>query len=328
MIDPSPLVQKWDKSGLEGGRFINSKVREDILTNMKTCVSYRWIFDGVKIHMCILYSRNDPKHTKFLVLIINLVIYILNKRQKSVPQLDILLICSSIKKIKPVEGGALTSENVNTGYTSGGCDIVVYRKEEMIKVLIHELVHAYNHHQRSITTNDEALLNSYFHVTSITMNESFTDGYACLLNTALFTLFQKSKTSKNVKDLFHLNFQNEQKIILRQSLNILVYNKYTIHPRRISMDVVTEAVNEETHVISYYVLKAILFSNIDGFINYLDTHNCFLDNSIEYVQLILNNLPYYSLLMYNDLDKFRPFNSLKMTHLDIKENYLRTIQNV
>ena len=51
-------------------------------------------------------------------------------------------------KILPVANKILSAVNVNSGYTSFYNDlreIVIYRKEEWFKVLIHELMHYYDY---------------------------------------------------------------------------------------------------------------------------------------------------------------------------------------
>ena len=119
---------------------------------------------------------------------------------------------------------------------------------------------------------------------SITINESFTDTFACLLNIIIYTLLNNKKNNYRK---FLQNFIKEQKFIINQSINILKYLGYKVTKNRIYNN---KLINEKTHIISYYVLKAANFNKIDIFINYLNKYNYHLGNAEEYVELLTKNI--------------------------------------
>jgi hypothetical protein len=320
ILPDEPYTEEWNKSGVEIGQFIHSNIYNDIIKNMKVSFKFSWIFNGIKLNLEILYKTFEVQRTRHLFFMLNLIVFILNKKRNFNHEINILLIHSTKEKKKPNRTSfeEFTCENVNSGYTMNGKFIVVYRREEMVKVLIHELIHAFNFNQKDIYAHEELRLNSYFHLSgrSININESFTDTFACLLNIALYSLFQ----SNNVWNLYllncHKNFTKEQKYITQMSRNILDYYKYDIALSGISREN-KENIHESTHVISYYVLKSIMFNNVELFLEYLYQHDFFLSDPKGYEDIIFQSIPVFCEKAKRLKSKVENFISLRMSSLDI-----------
>jgi hypothetical protein len=211
----------------------------------------------------------------------------------------------------------LTSEHVNSGVTTlrihqlrDKGTVVVYREEEMTKVLIHELIHYIGIDFKNIDSKDEQELNEYFKLIgrkSININESFTDTLACLINTGLYTLLGRGDYNE-----FIINLKKERKFILDQAQKVLINGGYMIVDDVI---VATKSSRESTHVMSYYVLKAANFVEIQWFLQYLVDNDYCLDDKGTYIDLIKGNINRLTKVMKlnnrNNMD-----NSLKMSHLD------------
>jgi hypothetical protein len=101
--------------------------------------------------------------------------------------------------------------------------------------------------------------------------------------------------------------------MINQAYNVLTYTGYKIIDDKIE---ITSPVNESTHVISYYVLKASNFNNIDKFLEYLYKYKYNLINNVEYINLLKINI---NLLIKNFKGNKKEINSLKMTNLDINK---------
>lgn len=314
----------WNKEALADSKYINTNVYNLIVEKMKYEFNMKYIFDGVDIDLKIVSQRKDLVNIIFLVTNLNIFLFILNKLKKSEKKLKLTLIEGLSKKEKPRDGKDLTSENVNTGITyiyfmKDYGEVIVFRKEEMLKVLLHELIHFYDFDHKRVDVETEQKLNDIFGIkeSTITVNESFTDAFACIMNIMIYCGLKiidqggnYNDYKKECKNIFKIEYDH----ILKQSINILIYNGYRLDNNKI---IFTKLTKEHTHVISYYVLKAIVFSNIDNFLKYLYKNNSILLDANEYINFIIYSMPKY-------LKAIKPFikinnlnNSLRMTVIDI-----------
>ena len=301
-----------DANYLIENTWLHENIAANIKKTMKMEFKYQYTFDNVNIDLTIIYAKYDEKRTKYLLMILNLIIYILNGFKKDkIDKVKIVLIHCLLKKIKPKNGLSLTSYHVNSG-VSDGEQVIVYRSEEMTKVLIHELVHFYgfdHHFEINANINIEESLNKLFNFNanckSILIYEAYTDTFACLLNIMLYTIL----SSKESKDIYIKNLVKERKYILNQGSNILDHLGYSKNLKTKS------AYCETTNVMSYYVVKAILFADIDKFIEYLEDHNYHLENATEFIELIHNNLAKFLEIIKTEKQNL---NTLRMSNLDIK----------
>ena len=123
-----------------------------------------------------------------------------NWLNQSVQQIDILLIPTNARKsIDIVENGTITSDNINSGWCTHDYEnpekawIVVYRQEEMSKVIIHELIHALVNH--FVDQSDPLIkLSGVIHDVNndpivINANEAIVETFACMIH----SMFTKSK---------------------------------------------------------------------------------------------------------------------------------------
>jgi hypothetical protein len=295
----------------------------DIKRYMKYVYTIDYVFEGRNIKLTIVLGRTNSNKVRFLFTVVNLIQHVLNKITTSDKSLNLYLIESRKKKVKPIDGGDLSSDNVNTGvtfiyYTADYRDMYIFRREEMIKVLLHEFVHFYDLDKKSIHSDLEASLNDMFNLRgkSINVNESFTDTYACIINMLLFCALKSRIDKKGYQ--WYVNecnkcFKREHKHILEQSANVLKYNGYKLLNGKL---IPSKEITETTSVTSYYVLKAIMFANIKIFLKYLDDNHYKLENEVNYIHLIKNNISNY-IVQLRKIYNYNTKNSLRMTIIDI-----------
>lgn len=302
--------------------FISDNIMADIKDNMKYVYTIDYKFQGRKIHMVVILRKRDAGKVRFLFTMVNLFQYILNRLGACDKDLNLYLIESNKKKVKPEDGGDLSSDNVNTGVTfvyfyQNYRDMYIFRHEEMLKVLLHELVHFYDLDQKNVHRDIENDLNGIFNLRgkSINVNESFTDSYACLLNILIYCALRTRLESQSYKwYVAECNkvFKRERKYILEQSINVLKHNGYEIIDGKIMP---TRAISESTSVTSYYILKAVIFCNINMFLKYLDEHHFKLQNVFKYVEIIKTLIPIYTENARKSFNKVSR-QSLRMTIID------------
>tara|TARA_Y100000389_G_scaffold190005_3_gene214413 strand:- start:3670 stop:5034 length:1365 start_codon:yes stop_codon:yes gene_type:complete len=172
----------------------------------------------------------------------------------------------------------LDEKHANGGFCYGCIkkqNIVIYRREDFYKTLIHELVHNFAIDEPLINniSSDESrkFVKSIFNIDIVSsddkfnyaINESYTEFWACVLHTAIFSY----RNSTRYND-FNTNFYNFLQLEIAHSivqvqkiltLNNLHYNKMIYH--RTNNNITSNYYRENTHVFSYYVLKTLLLYN-------------------------------------------------------------------
>ena len=178
----------------------------------------------------------------------------------------------------------LDEKHANGGFCYGCIkkqNIVIYRREDFYKTLIHELVHNFAIDEPLINNissqESRKFVKSIFNIDIVTsddkfnyaINESYTEFWACVLHTAIFSYRNSTRYDK-----FKTNFYNFLQLEIAHSIvqvqkiltiNNLHYNKMIYH--RTNNNIRPNYYRENTHVFSYYVLKTILLYNYCDIIN-------------------------------------------------------------
>ena len=254
-------------------------------------------YDYLKIikTLKILFNRNDYKQ--------NIELYDLN-----------------LKKVFPKKDNILGPDNVNTAWcminTHNNGSIVIYRNEELIKVLIHELLHANKVDSELIFSNtskeiDKKICSNY----NILLNEGFTETYSTIIH--LYWIgYKLNKSKKYINSLFN----NEIKYSMYICSKIFKYYSIDNINKIIKNNNKCKLIfKQKSNVFSYYIIKLILFINIKDFSNLMENYTKYY--SIynkkflkEFLNLILKNLKNINkyLIKINDKNK-----SLKLVLYDL-----------
>jgi hypothetical protein len=222
--------------------------------------------------------------------------------------LNIKIVCSPFKKRlskKPQDecDKGIATYNINSGMTTtfmntGVAEIIVFRQEEVIKVIIHELIHAFGLDSKLMAPETEAPLNAFFGLRmseqqTLHSNESFTDSYACLLNVFLATKFLCGGVVENMteKCVFGGLVSRELLYIVGRAIKLCPFLGLEIGERTNKLVNKCNTRREQTHVISYYILKALNFVNLVVFLKYLRNNDYkSKEDGIVYVQHLLKLL--------------------------------------
>ncbi len=193
--------------------------------------------------------------------------------------------------------GELSKDEIN----SGSCQrfptdaiVTIWRKEEILKVTLHELIHAF-----SFDYQDEGDLKEHYNKkyllgdSNINSYEAYTEIWAELINCYLIS--QYVEQSKQYK-FFHTM------ILLEKTFSDFQSDKIFKHT-----DLTTKQIdiNKETNVLAYYIIKNELYKSLNVFLKFCR------ENNEDYIKII-------------DLEKYQLF--LKKRKKD-KENK-RTLQNI
>lgn len=227
------------------------------------CVDYKNQIELIISWLLILnkYTRNNicAKNVSIFIFMTNI--------PKSIPEKESNIV--------------LDWEHINTGFTwscKENTEIIIYRKEEWFKTLIHETFHAYGLDFSQTYKSNMAVSNLFGIGCEIVLFESYVEFWAEIINSLLFLYYDK-KTSVNafvdeVEKI--LNLERTHSII--QMCKILGYNKIS-YSDMISGNKTEEYKNmllrykEKTNVFAYFVIKTILYIHINESFDWFSLYN-------------------------------------------------------
>lgn len=249
----------------------------------------------------IFYFENKQTEKKLNIYFfkVYLLLHVLNSYSTNTEishNVVLQIFMSEHKKYLPKNKIPLDEEHVNSAYTrtcTQSTEICVFRKEEWFKVLIHELFHnmgldfaCMNH-----TDADKLIFNLIkLKKNDIRLYESYTECWANILNT-VFLAFFDTKIKKN----YDIMLAKIEKMTQNEICFALFQLKKVLNHYNLKYNEIYKANNnykENTHVISYYMIKLIFLYNKNKFIEWNHSHNSYIqftqtqENIIELCKFI------------------------------------------
>lgn len=299
------------------------QIREHINETSLNKLSYDFSLLERKIKIIFVTEKNVEHQiatfNKYVDTIL-LWLYILNEYSSKYCSNTItiyLYLTSHEKRIPKTNTEILDEIHVNSAFTTTcpvNSEIVIFRKEEWLKVLIHETFHNFgldfsdsNHN----TCKNEIL--KMFPVNSeVNLYESYTECWAEIMNAALCSFYTiKNKQFDIFIQEFKLCILYEIKYSFFQLAKILdfiglkyadLYSKKEYS--KVSRDTLYK---ENTSVLAYYVIKTILINNFQGFLSWCKKNNFSImqfkktpANQLEFCNFIKKN--YKSDSMINNVN--------------------------
>jgi hypothetical protein len=188
---------------------------------------------------------------------------------------NVIIFFSNKKKYLFNERKIITPMNINSGATIIENYATVWRKEELEKVLIHELLH-YIGIDHKLFFNDNDKINKLFNVTKNKINESYNETLAGIINIC----WKSQKHNININELYLL----ELKFLLFQTAKIIKY-----FDGKCAEDLFTIKISQTSWMLSYIIFKMILFFNINDIINFIESINLKInsdDDINKYIELL------------------------------------------
>ena len=227
------------------------------------------------------------------------------------------------KKLPNNKNDVLDVINVNSAFTKA-CgnpgEIIIYRKEEWFKVLIHETFHAYG--LDYVLVLDKSIYNNLINLFNINSKmeiaEAYTEIWATIWNIC-FSAYN-IENNINISDfcnyfIYYINI--EQQHSLFQCSKILKWMDLTYSD--LINNKQSHNYSENTNVFTYYILKTILLSNLNDFIRFCNENNSKLLN--------FNNTPKNIKLFNSFLIKHIKSNKSKKMFNSYFDLYMNTKTN-
>ena len=214
-------------------------------------------------------------------------LYIVNKHASRTCSSELTFFIYQTSLLKTLPGSnidILSENNINTGFTrtcQPNSEIVIYRKEEWFKVLIHETMHNFGldfSDMDNIKCNAKIL--SLFPVKSeVNLYEAYTEFWARIMN-VIFCSYSNARQKHNMNELltnaeFFLNFERIYafyqmvKILDFMDIEYLHLIAKTTHADSIRRTLY----KEKTNVLSYYIITLILIDSYEDFLMWCKVNN-------------------------------------------------------
>ena len=195
------------------------------------------------------------------------------------PSKFILFLTDNLKEIDEnvVSHMHFNTININSAVTNT-IDIIIYRKEELLKSIFHELIHFHNLDFRTIPSE----IISYLIKTHNIKSDNEYLLYECVTE-ALANILNNIFISRNIKE-FTSNLQNEILFSTFQLAKILTICKFKHWDEFANTSTNSNTSNPKKHfkqescVMSYYILKFYILMNLDTYFK-----NC-LDTKLKFIQ--------------------------------------------
>jgi len=262
-------------------------------------------------------------------------LFILNKYapNQCANTLDIYIYLTSLKKTLPTNNLILDETNINSAFTSScakNAEIIIFREEEWFKVFIHESFHSFgldfSNMNNSILNNK--ILQIFDVKSNVNLYEAYTEFWAEFINCLFCSFFiminkQKTTDSKIFLEIskFLLNIEITYSIF--QLTKVLNYMNLTYRDLYIDNQITKQKRNklyrEKTNILAYYVIKSILFFNIDNFLKWCRINNTI--NLLEFKKTNINQNNFYLFI----LDNYNNKNLLK--NIEYMEKFYIMIKN-
>ena len=268
--------------------FFPENIKDNIRNSLNHVTCYEFAIYQRTFNVKFISRAYNKKFDEYIKIIILLLDYISNFSDDSrsiicSATLDIKIFLSNEKKVLRPSNYILGPVEINSGYTYGGCKenntIVIFRKEEWFKVLIHECIHAFGLEFSHV--NHDKLNQDIFNIfpinTDINPFESYCETWAIIINSAFHAFFKEKNDFKNFTTVFRTLYSHECAFSYNQMKKVLKYMglKYSdlYLNDKISVYKRNSFYKENTSVFSYFVLKTIIMQDLNKFIDFCHINN-------------------------------------------------------
>ena len=274
-IKENVIIQVFKKDDIENIydeiSFLDISIQNFIQSSYSHFICFSYPNYDTKIYLASSSQTSFYKKDGIKILYYTLLLQ--NVFQKKITQI-IYYYPTPFKKVFPKKKITLSPKEINSGVTfleplhlhhHKNGTIILFRKEEYLKVLIHELIHSF-HLDYNIVKFGKKLESCICSNYPVLLNEAYTESFATLIYIFLITFHKKM----NIKKL-RKNIQIEILYEYRLAAKILDYYNIQINDLHhfVKEKKCLKLFDQKTNVFSYYLLKPLLLGNIDFYDNFM-----------------------------------------------------------
>ena len=278
------------------------EIREHIDTATNYSLSYTFSLFDRNINILFIVEETNPQlqidyYNEYVEKIL-VWLYIINEysSKKCSKNITLYIYFTSLKKKLPNSNIHILGENnVNTAFTYScpvNSEIVIFRKEEWFKVLMHETFHNFAldfsdmNSQSSICK--ERILSIFPINSDVNLYEAYTEFWAELMN-AVFCSYYLTKNKANQESIsendlmnellsnfdFFINFERTYGFFqLVKTLDFMGLTYKDLYSKKYdSVALRNTLYKENSNILSYYIIRPILMNNYQGFLSWCNKNN-------------------------------------------------------
>jgi hypothetical protein len=273
------------------------EVREHIDNNMLYNLSYTFSLMNREIRVHFIVEEASPEYqielyNEYIEKIL-IWLHVINEyaSKKCSKRLVIYLYFTSLKKRLPESNiHILNQNNVNTAFTYTcpvDSEIVVFRREEWFKVLMHESFHNFAMDFSDMNTEEctKHILSIFKVKSDVNLFEAYTEFWAEIMNAAFCSYYFLKNAPTHTEDglineylsncEFFINFERTFKFFqMAKTLDFMGLKYKDLYSKSSVSESMRETLYKEaSNVLSYYVITTILMNNYQGFLAWCNTNN-------------------------------------------------------
>tara|TARA_B100001093_G_C26839319_1_gene1019785 strand:+ start:1234 stop:2268 length:1035 start_codon:yes stop_codon:yes gene_type:complete len=258
----NPTIVKYN---LSHEKWIPLEIKNFIRQNNGKTYKLQYNICNKNIYLTIVNYYIEDKIIKKYIEILLFIIEFLFKfsDKKCQKNIQISLFLTPFKKYY-TDKSQLDIINVNTGFSTIGCNettsITIYRNEECLKVLIHELFHNLNLDFATVTINKDKLYNEFGINSKYDITETYCEIWARIINILIKSFINTCN---------YIDFSNQfiDLINIEREYSLIMAN------RAIKNLILFSDKQEKTNVFCYYILTSALLNNYNNFMMWCYTNN-------------------------------------------------------
>jgi len=288
---------------------------------------------NITIHFLIEDDKPEIYINKYNTYVDNILawLYIVNEyaARPCSKNMTIFIYHTSLTKELPHSAVEVLNENnVNTAFTRScpvNSEIVVFRKEEWFKVLIHETFHnfALDFSDMDVYDCHDRILSIFPVNSDVNLFEAYTEFWARIMNVLFCSYFN----TKNKHDLdaflknteYFINFESMYSFFqLVKVLGFMNMEYRNLYEKTDAADNIRKTMyKEDTNVLSYYVITSILMYNYQSFLHWCKTNNTSL---LQFKKTTSNQLSFCNFIE-------KKYKTPKILHvIDCSNDFFRKIK--
>lgn len=319
-IDKDKLKKKKiTKLNFMSGPFVDVEISDYINKNMKYKYSYKLKYKNIIISIYYYTKENKDKVIieDLLNKIVNRLIFMMNI-SNIYKDVNLEIYDTNFKKELPCCkyhecNKKITTKHVNTGMNWGN-NIVIYRNEELLKLVIHEVIHLLDIDIKY--ENNDAFLefSNLFCVNKekLLINESYVETLAIIIDIYI-KLWEKNMLNyknykHNIKKMIVFNLKQCSKICI--FYNIKNYNELLVNNEKCK-----KYLDNNSNIFSYHIVKLVNLYNLNKFIE------LYIENKKENILKDAYNYKLYLKYLSNNFNKIEHDLNKCIANMEKKKKY-------
>ena len=260
--------------------FIPDKIRKYIEKNIT--IKYTILYNFKNKLIKLNYFTKKKIDTKIFNILLKRIIFIMLITNTYI-NVNIFIYDTPFKKKFNCNNskncGVLHTHNVNSGLNYDN-NIIIFRKEEYKKLLLHELIHALDVDYKYETIKENKKLLELFNINTknLLINESYVETWAIILNT--YCVLRETNT--NSLNNFKLNLKKELAHSLIQCSKLCIYYNIDDFSKIYNNHKNTIYYKDNVNTFSYHIVKTINLYNIRNFLKNFKDDKYILKKKYKY----------------------------------------------